>query len=218
MSALPVLRVDRPLAGIVRLGALAVDGARVAEREPALDGPLAEAEARLRAAAERPALVAAVRTMYKRVGIDPTKTRPSSEALLRRVRRGDPLPRVNSAVDVCNWCSVETQLPYGLYDLDRIEGDIALRLGAAGEEYAGIRKDTVHLAGRLALADDVGPFGNPTSDSARTMVTAGTARLLFVIFVPGELPGGAEDGALALTAERASRFVGGSVARCEVRR
>jgi hypothetical protein len=50
------------------------------------------------------------------------------------------------------------------------------------------------------------------------MVTAGTARLLFVIFVPGELPGGAEDGALALTAERASRFVGGSVARCEVRR
>jgi DNA/RNA-binding domain of Phe-tRNA-synthetase-like protein len=217
VSALPILRVDEPLAGIVRLGALAVEGARVVEREPALDAPLAEAEGRLRLEAERPALVTAVRTMYKRVGIDPTKTRPSSEALLRRVRRGDSLPRVNSAVDVCNWCSVETQLPYGLYDLDRIDGDIVLRLGTAGEQYAGIRKDAVHLAGRLALADALGPFGNPTSDSARTMVTLGTARLLFVIFVPGALPPQVVDGALALTAERAIGFIGGTSVRCEVR-
>ena len=54
--------------------------------------------------------------MYKRVGLDPTKTRPSNEALLRRVRKDQPLPRVNSLVDVINWCSVEFQLPYGLYD------------------------------------------------------------------------------------------------------
>ena len=77
-----------------------------------------------------PAETTAVRTMYKRVGLDPTKTRPSSEALLRRVRKGDPLPRINSMVDVCNWCSLEFQLPYGLYDAARIEGDVELRLGA----------------------------------------------------------------------------------------
>ena len=95
----------------------------------------------MRTSAESADITAAVRTMYKRVGLDPTKTRPSSEALLRRVRKGDALPRINSLVDVINWCSLETQLPFGLYDLDRISGSVTLRLGASGEAYAGIRKD-----------------------------------------------------------------------------
>ena len=88
-----------------------------------------------------------MRDMYKRVGLDPTKTRPSNEALLRRIRKGEPLPRVNAIVDVVNWCSVEFQLPYGLYDRARMRGPVTLRLGRDGEEYAGIRKDTVHVAG-----------------------------------------------------------------------
>jgi DNA/RNA-binding domain of Phe-tRNA-synthetase-like protein len=217
VNVAPAFRVDLALAGIVRLGVLAIDGVRIVGRAEAMNAPLAETEARLRLAGERPGLVSAVRTMYKRVGIDPTKTRPSSEALLRRVRRGEPLPRVNAAVDVCNWCSVETQVPYGLYDLDRVEGDVVLRLGTAGEEYAGIRKEVVHLAGRLALADGVGPFGNPTSDSARTMVTTASTRVVFVMFVPGELPARVADDALALTAERAARFVGGAIVVREVR-
>ena len=70
--------------------------------------------------------------MYKRVGIDPTKTRPSSEALLRRVRKGEPLPRVNAVVDICNWCSVELQLPYGLYDRGTSKATVELRLGRRG--------------------------------------------------------------------------------------
>ena len=61
--------------------------------------------------------------LYRGIGLDPTKTRPSSEALLRRVRRGDTLPRVNTIVDLCNWCSVETQLAFGVYDRDRLVGD-----------------------------------------------------------------------------------------------
>ena len=95
--------------------------------------------------------------MYKRVGIDPTKTRPSSEALLRRVRKGDSLPRINSMVDVCNWCSFEFQLPYGLYDAAQIEGDVTLRIGRDGESYPGIRKDDVHVGGRIALVDAARP-------------------------------------------------------------
>ena len=88
--------------------------------------------------------------MYKRIGLDPTKTRPSSEALLRRVRKGDPLPRVNSLVDVCNWCSVEFQLPYGLYDAAQVEGDVtASPFALAGESYPGIRKNGVHVDGSL---------------------------------------------------------------------
>ncbi len=131
--------------------------------------------------------VTAVRTMYKRVGLDPTKTRPSSEALLRRVRKGDSLPRINSMVDVCNWCSLEFQLPYGLYDAAHIDGDVELRIGRTGESYPGIRKDEVHVDGRIALADRVGPFGNPTSDSARTMVTTATTQAMLVVFAPRDV-------------------------------
>ena len=170
------------LADIIRPGVLWLDEATVVEREPRMDAPLAAAAAAVRA--NPPAEVTAVRTMYKRVGLDPTKTRPSSEALLRRVRKGDSLPRINSMVDVCNWCSLEFQLPYGLYDADRIDGEVELRIGREGESYPGIRKDDVHVGGRIALADRRGPFGNPTSDSARTMVTTSTRRALLVVFAP----------------------------------
>src|SRR5918993_2118453 len=173
------------LADIVHPGVLWLDGATVVEREARMDAPLAAAEAAVRA--NPPEEIAAVRTMYKRVGLDPTKRRPSSEALLRRVRKGEGLPRINSMVDVCNWCSLEFQLPYGLYDAAHIEGDVVLRLGREGESYPGIRKDDVHVGGRITLADARGPFGNPTSDSARTMVTCATTRALVVIFAPWEL-------------------------------
>ena len=178
----------------------------VTERDPRLDAPMRSAAAAMRQRAEAADITIAVRSMYKRVGIDPTKTRPSSEALLRRVRRADELPRVNSVVDVINWCSLETQLPYGVYDVDRIRGAIELRLGRDGETYAGIRKDAVHVAGRLTLADDDGPFGNPTSDSARTMVTTATSAILVVIFTPAAVEHAIGDRAVLLTRSRLEQF------------
>jgi DNA/RNA-binding domain of Phe-tRNA-synthetase-like protein len=196
---------------IVTPGIIWLDGAVVVEGEPRLDAPLAAAEAAVRA--HPPEEIVAVRTMYKRVGIDPTKRRPSSEALLRRVRKGEPLPRINSMVDVCNWCSLEFQLPYGLYDADRIERDVVLRLGRTGESYPGIRKDDVHVEGRITLADGRGPFGNPTSDSARTMVTTATTRALLVVFAPRELDGRLLDRVLTVTAQRMTEFTGASTRR-----
>lgn len=152
---------------------------------------------------------AMVRGLYRRFGIDPTKTRPSSEALLRRVQRGQPWPAINSLVDVCNECSLAAQLPFGLYDMDRIVGDVILRRGGPGEEYEGIRKAMVHLAGRPALFDDLGPFGNPTSDSARTMVTTETTRALVVVFTPLEIGRDAIADVLSQTAARVREAVGG---------
>ena len=147
--------------------------------------------------------------MYKRIGLDPTKTRPSNEALLRRARKGQPLPRVNALVDIVNWCSVEFQLPYGLYDRAHIRGNITLRLGRDGEEYAGIRKDIVHVGGRMILADDDGPFGNPTSDSARTMVTPTTRDVLVVVFAPSGVESARLTGVLDQTAARIRDIAGG---------
>ena len=194
------------LAPIVRPGVLWLEGATVVAREARLDAPLAAAEAAVRM--HPPAETLSVRTMYKRVGLDPTKTRPSSEALLRRVRKGDTLPRINSMVDVCNWCSLEFQLPYGLYDASRIDGDVELRLGRPGESYAGIRKDEVHVGGRMALADAIGVFGNPTSDSARTMVTTGTTRSLLVVFAPRDMDPARLAEVLDATSARMAEFTG----------
>ena len=130
--------------------------------------------------------LAPARRLYRAFGIDPTSTRPSSEALLRRILQGKPFPSVNSAVEVCNLCSTSFLLPIGLYDAAKISGDVILRSGEPGESYPGIRKDSVNVAGRPVLVDDLGPFGNPTSDSLRTCVTEGTASLLMVIFAPAD--------------------------------
>ena len=201
------LELAPALASIVRPGSIWWTGATVVAHEHQLDPLLAEAEARVRISP--PAESVAVRTMYKKVGLDPTKTRPSNEALLRRVRKGDTLPRINSAVDIVNWCSLEFQLPYGLYDAAKISGDVTMRLGVEGEKYAGIRKDEVNVGGRITVADSLGPFGNPTSDSARTMVTPATTELLVVIYAPTEIPKPQLEHVLNATAERFSQIVGG---------
>lgn len=203
-----MITVSPDLRPVVRVGLVALEGVRVVERDPRLDVPLAAVEARVRA--DPPAERLAVRTMYRRVGLDPTKRRPSSEALLRRVRKGEPLPRINSLVDVCNWCSLEFQLPYGLYDLSHVRGPLTLRLGHAGESYPGIRKDDVHVGGRIALADDEGAFGNPTSDSARTMVTPATTQALLVVFAPSDLAEDALGRVVATSSSRARDFCGGA--------
>ena len=195
-----LIRVAPELTAIIRLGVLTLENAVNAAGDVRLDAPLAAAEEAARRSP--PPESQAVRAMYRRIGIDPTKTRPSSEALRRRVRKGDRLPRINSLVDICNWCSLEFQLPYGLYDLASIEPPVALRLGLEGEEYEGIRKDVVHVAGRMTLADARGPFGNPTSDSARSMVTAATTRALCTVFAPTELPAARIDAILTATAQR----------------
>lgn len=201
------LTVATDLAPLVRIGALTCDISRVIECDQDLDEPLGQAEAAVATAGDRfdtgPA-----RQLYRSFGVDPTKTRPSSEALLRRVRRGERLPRINTLVDICNWCSLEAQLPYGLYDLDRVEPPVRVRQGRPGESYAGIRKDEVHLDGRLTLADLRGPFGNPTSDSARTMVTTSACRLLVVVFGPASILSATMSRVLDLTASRYVQYAG----------
>jgi len=119
------------------------------------------------------------------LGVDPTRVRPSSEALLRRLKKGEPLPRVNSLVDVANALSVQLQVPVGLYDLDKVKGEeLTVRLGADGESYSGIGKQKVNVAGRICVADAEGPCGNPSSDSARTMITTATERAGWIYFLP----------------------------------
>ena len=155
--------------------------------------------------------VGRARALYRRFGTDPTRVRPSSEALLRRLKKGDPLPRVNSLVDVANALSVQLQVPVGLYDLEKARGDeLTIRLGAEGEGYVGIGKEHVNVSGRLCVADATGPCGNPSADSARTMITTACRRALVIVYAPGRFPPARLQSVLDETAATLTRWSGGS--------
>jgi len=129
-------------------------------------------------------LLAPARQLYRSVGMDPTRLRPSSEALLRRAVKGKGLYRLDPVVDTGNLFSMASGLPLGLYDLDAIRGDVTLRMGLPGEGFEGIRKGRVGVEGRLCLADDEGPFGSPTSDSDRCRIREETRSILSLLYAP----------------------------------
>lgn len=188
MIALDPQLNDRVVLGVIRADRVAVrrDAPEVWAALEALG-----AQYRERYGAKTPGEIAelqAARELYRRTGEDPTKLRPSSEALLRRVLHGEALYRINSLVDTCNLCSLEFLLPIGLYDADRIGGAVAVRLGRSGESYESLGKGLYSVEGRLALFDDAGPFGSPTNDSRRTAIAEATRRCLMVIFAPGRYP------------------------------
>lgn len=212
---LPGFEIHPSLAGRVRIGLLALEGVSVREADPALAGEVDQACAELRArygegkSSEVPG-TADARALYKALGIDPTKTRPANEALLRRALKGEPLYRINTLVDALNLVSLREQLPFGLYDLDRVKPPVELRLGAAGEAYEGIRKGPVNVEGRPVLVDAEGPFGNPTSDSLRTSITLATTRCLVVAYAPAAFLAARLDGVLDRTATTLTKACGGA--------
>ncbi len=208
--------VGADLAGRVRVGLVALEGVTVRETDPALDAEVDRLCATLRErygegrSSEVPG-TADARALYKALGIDPTKTRPSNEALLRRALKGETLYRINTLVDALNLVSLREQLPFGLYDSDRVTPPVVLRKGTTGEGYEGIRKAFVNLEARPVLVDVVGPFGNPTSDSARTMITLATRNAFVVVYAPAGYSPGRLDGVLEATVETLTRFCGGQV-------
>ncbi|HVR72164.1 MAG TPA: phenylalanine--tRNA ligase beta subunit-related protein [Vicinamibacteria bacterium] len=216
MSAPPLEVTLAPeMGGRVKLGIVVLEGVTVRDADERL---AAEIEAYGRDVRERYGQaksaevpgVEEARTLYKALGMDPTKTRPSNESLLRRVLKGEALYRVNTLVDALNLCSLRYQLPFGLYDLDQVVPPVVLRRGTAGEAYEGIRKAEVHLEGRPVLVDAHGPFGNPTSDSARTMVTPRTRRALVTVYAPGGYAPGRLEQVLDGTEATLTRACGGA--------
>lgn len=132
------------------------------------------------------------REAFRRLGASPSRYRPSAEALLRRVLKGEAIHEVNSAVDVNNFFSLKYLLPAGIYDADALEGSVTATVGKAGDRYPALNGRDVSMENKLLLCDDKGPFGSPYVDSARSAVTEKTARCLQVIFhldtIEGEAP------------------------------
>ncbi|HVB86205.1 MAG TPA: phenylalanine--tRNA ligase beta subunit-related protein [Candidatus Dormibacteraeota bacterium] len=206
----------------VALGALEVDAVRVHPAGPELAQLMDEVSESIRRNFSLETLAEseasrAVRAMFRAWGVDPSKYRPSSEALQRRVVQGKGLYRVSNVVDIGNLVSIETGWPFGLYDRSKIEGAVTLRHGASGEIYEGIGKRTWHLEGRPVLADTHGPFGSPISDSTRSMITESTHDVLAIVYAPQGAPEAAIQRALAMLAERLIRFADSTAVRSGLR-
>jgi DNA/RNA-binding domain of Phe-tRNA-synthetase-like protein len=167
-----------------------------------------------KSAVEHPT-IAATRRAYRALKDDPTRYRPSNEALLRRVMSHRALPQVNVVVDINTYVSLQSGWPLGCYDLAAVGETITLRRGQPGETYAPIGKPEVDAANRLVLADEHGIFGSPTADSSRTMVTLETHDLLVIIFA-FEVPSTIVEDALAQSARLLSRFCGATIVEQQV--
>ncbi len=192
---------DQILLGIIQAEELSVTGPC-----PQLDSDLATLSERIATTYAEPpqagALFQPARKLYRAIGLDPTRRRPSSEALIRRAIKGTGLYRINRVVDTCNLCSMDFSLPIGLYDTECVQWPVSLRLGEEGEGYKGLGKDHVNVGGRWTLADQEGPFGNPSSDSFRTRIRDETRSCTFVIYAPGSYSRTQLDEHLAAAEER----------------
>lgn len=130
---------------------------------------------------EMPA-IQATRQAYKKCGKDPSRYRPSSEALCRRILRGIPLYQIDTLVDLINLASIYSGHSIGGFDLDKIQGDrLVLGIGKAGEPYEGIGRGELNIEGMPVYRDAVGGVGTPTSDNERTKITADTTHLLAIM-------------------------------------
>ncbi len=191
-----------------------VRGLTVADRSEALDAfvPALLQEFRtglvLESLKDEP-ILRAYRDFYWRVGIDPTKIRPASEALLRRVLQGKDLPRINTLVDAYNLASMRTRISIAAFDAAHLHGELRMRLARSGEAFLGIGMETpaVLKGGEVVCEDDEGLIAvYPYRDAHRTRVTTSTRDTVFMTCgVPG-IPADALVAAARVTEELVDRF------------
>ena len=126
--------------------------------------------------------IQATRRIYKLCGKDPSRYRPSGEALVRRVLQGKGLYQVDTLVDLINLASMKYGYSIGAFDADKFSGDtLTLGIGKEGEPYEGIGRGMINIAGLPVYRDAVGGVGTPTSDHERTKVSLSTTRLLVLV-------------------------------------
>lgn len=126
--------------------------------------------------------VFATRQAYKRLGKDPNRYRPSAEALRRRILRELPLYKVDTLVDLINLLSIRSGYSIGGFDASKIVGnELILGVGREGENYQGIGRGDLNIAGLPVYRDVLGGIGTPTSDEERTKISLDTSRLLMII-------------------------------------
>lgn len=126
--------------------------------------------------------IAATRRVYKACGKDPSRYRPASEQLIRRMLQGKELYQIDTLVDLINLASIRFGYSIGGFDASKFVGDtLTLGIGRAGEPYEGIGRGMLNIEGLPVYRDAVGGVGTPTSDNERTKITIDTRHLVVLI-------------------------------------
>ena len=126
--------------------------------------------------------IAATRRVYKACGKDPSRYRPASEQLIRRMLQGKELYQIDTLVDLINLASIRFGYSIGGFDASKFVGDtLTLGIGKAGEPYEGIGRGMLNIEGLPVYRDAVGGVGTPTSDNERTKITIDTRHLVVLI-------------------------------------
>ena len=126
--------------------------------------------------------IAATRRVYKACGKDPSRYRPASEQLIRRMLQGKELYQIDTLVDLINLASIRFGYSIGGFDADKFVGDtLTLGIGRAGEPYEGIGRGMLNIEGLPVYRDQLGGVGTPTSDNERTKITLDTRHLVVLI-------------------------------------
>ena len=126
--------------------------------------------------------IAATRKVYRACGKDPSRYRPASEALIRRMLQGKQLYQRDTLVDLVNLASIAFGYSIGGFDADKFEGDtLTLGVGKAGEPYEGIGRGNINIEGLPVYRDSLGGVGTPTSDNERTKMMSDTSHLVVLI-------------------------------------
>ena len=126
--------------------------------------------------------IEATRRVYRACGKDPSRYRPSSEALIRRVLQGKDLYRIDTLVDLVNLASMAYGYSIGGFDADKFcGGTLTLGIGREGEPYEGIGRGMLNIAGLPVYRDSIGGVGTPTSDNERTKMELGTTHVLILV-------------------------------------
>jgi DNA/RNA-binding domain of Phe-tRNA-synthetase-like protein len=126
--------------------------------------------------------IAATRRVYKACGKDPSRYRPASEQLIRRMLQGKELYQIDTLVDLVNLASIAYGYSIGGFDADKFVGDtLTLGVGREGEPYEGIGRGPLNIAGLPVYRDAMGGVGTPTSDNERTKMTMETTHLVVLV-------------------------------------
>ena len=118
---------------------------------------------------------------YKKCGKDPSRYRLATEALLRRVVKGIGLYRLGDLIDLGNILSIRTLRSICVVDLEKIKGDVTIRIGTKDDYFVAINRGVLNVDRLILYVDEAGPFGSPSSDRERTAITSTTTNLIMMI-------------------------------------
>lgn len=101
---------------------------------------LRDAEAQVRQIIQEDALrsvpnIKAYRETMEKAGINPNKYAVSTEAMIKRVLKGNALPTINALVDLCNVVSLQNQISLGGHDLRDIHADLSVCFSKGTEQF-----------------------------------------------------------------------------------